>query len=93
MTSVTITTRVDPYWSSLDFYYVYGISNSVNWTCAERFLPNNGESVTLECDMPKKAYYVEIRLQKPGGKLSLCEVEVHGRKFDYYENEGNAYSE
>ena len=42
--------------------------------------------------MPKKAYYVEIRLQKPGGKLSLCEVEVHGRKFDYYENEGNVYS-
>ena len=93
MTSVTITTRVDQYWSSLDFYYVYGKSSGLpDWKCGERFFPNTGESITVECDMPKKANKIEIRHLKTGGILSLCEVEVHGRKFNHYKNEGKIYS-
>ena len=92
MTSVTITTRADQYWSSSDPYLVYGLlvngGGSQEWKCAEGFFPNTGESKSVTCHMPKKSNKVQIRLLKPGGILSLCEVEVHGRKFDYYEYEG-----
>ena len=38
--------------------------------------------------MPEKCNFVQVRLIKPDGILSLCEVEVHGKKLDYYEDEG-----
>ncbi len=87
-TSLTITTRADPYWSSSDFYKIWGFHGSQEWKCAEGFIPNTGESILMSCYMPKKTTKVIIRLFKPGGTLSLCEVEVHGWKLNQYENEG-----
>ena len=89
MTSVTITTRADQYWSSSDFFLIYGLLGNTEWKCAEGFFPNTGESISVPCYMPKKSNFVQVRLLKPGGILSLCEVEVHGWKFNQYENEVN----
>ena len=56
--------------------------------CTSSFLSNNGETTTYACDAPSAGTGIKIVLPGTGKRLSLCEVQVHGRELEFMDNEG-----
>ena len=93
ITSVSITTRADPYWPYSDYFEIKlkdETANEYPSPCASGMLSNNGETMTYGCHTPYQGKGIRIVLPGIGKRLSLCEVEVHGRESAFFDNEGMA---
>lgn len=88
ITSVTITARADEHWMQSDFFQILVQLISATWKCSDGFLPNKGETRTIVCSPPRKGDGIKILVPGSNKRLSLCEVEVHGRLLDFYDREG-----
>ena len=89
VTSVTITARADDYWNQPDYFKVLLSKDGANWkSCTEGYFPNKGETVTIACYLVMQASRVKIQVPGTESRLSLCEVEVHGRPLDFHDHEG-----
>ncbi|XP_028393247.1 uncharacterized protein LOC114517662 [Dendronephthya gigantea] len=81
ITSVTITSRADPYWPYSDFFQID--------PCTSGILANDGGTKTYPCQEPYPTTTVKIVLPGTGKRLSLCEVQVHGREMEFFDKEVN----
>jgi hypothetical protein len=87
VTSVTITTRADGYWRGKNNVNIIVMNGAEETLCASDFLMHDGATTTYGCEMVKKG--TRVKIQNGGQRrMSLCEVEVHGYPFDFYEYEG-----
>ena len=84
VTSVTITTRADDYWREVNMFSIT-VENSL---CASGMFVHDGQTTTYLCEKVEKGMRVQITVTGTETRLSLCEVEVHGYPFNFYENEG-----
>ena len=87
---MTITTRADPYWMYSDYFEIKLKNETSEFPspCATGILANNGEAKMYACHTPYQVTAIRIVLPGIEKRLSLCEVEVHGREFEFFENEG-----
>ena len=83
VTSVTITTRADDYWREGNRFSI----TVGNVLCASGQFVHDGKTTTYVCEKVEKDTHVRIDVLGLG-KLSLCEVEVHGHPLNFYENTG-----
>ena len=56
--------------------------------CASGMFVHNGETTTYVCEKVEPGTLVRISVNGTATRLSLCEVEVHGYPFSFYENAG-----
>ena len=90
ITSVTITSRADPYWPYSDYFEIKLKKDAVELAplCTSGVLSNNGETKTYPCHSPCEVTEIKIVLPGVGKRLSLCEVQVHGRESEFFDKEG-----
>lgn len=84
VTSVTVTTRADDYWREVNMFSIT-VATSL---CASGMFVHNGETTTYVCEKVDQGTHVRITVSGTATRLSLCEVEVHGYPFNFYENAG-----